>query len=105
MMQVKPIKVGEAWCVAIDVQLPKTRLLAISTENGYVMCGALDVHLLRTKLSDRGIIAARAIGVRTIEDLLQGTVESCTQRAEDLGIRPGMPIKEALERMHNASQD
>lgn len=103
MMQVRPIKVGDIWCVAVDVQLPKTRLLAISTEHGYVMCGALDVELLRTKLSDRGILAARAVGVRTIEDLLQGTVESCTQHAEELGIHKGMPIQEALRRMHEAS--
>lgn len=60
------------------------------------MCGALDIDLLRTQLANRGIIAARAVGVRTIDDLLGGTVESCTQPAELLGIRSGMPIRDAL---------
>jgi uncharacterized protein YunC (DUF1805 family) len=99
MMNVHPIKVGDAWCTAIDVQLPKTRLLAIRTERGYVMCGALDVNLLRTRLADREILAARAVGVRTIDDLLNGQVESCTQTAEKVGIHPGMPIREALALM------
>lgn len=99
MMNVRPIQVDQEWCTAVDVQLPKTRLLAITTETGYVMCGALDVELLKTKLSDRKIIAARAVGVRTIEDLLNGQVESCTQEAEALGIYPGTSIRTALLKM------
>lgn len=99
VMNVNPIQVGNDWCTAIDVQLPKTRLLAISTRTGYVMCGALDVHLLRTQLADREIIAARAIGVRTIEQLLDGQVDSCTQQAEAIGIHAGMCIRDALCRM------
>lgn len=63
------------------------------------MCGALDVELLRTKLASRGILAARAVGVKTMEELLAGTVESCTQEAEARGIHEGMPIQEALIRM------
>ncbi|MCL6548131.1 MAG: DUF1805 domain-containing protein [Alicyclobacillus sp.] len=102
MIEVKPIRVDNEAFVAITVRLPKTNLLAVCSESGYVMCGALDVGLLREKLADRGIIAARAVGVRTLDDLLTGTVESCTQAAEAIGIRPGMPIREALLRMKAA---
>jgi uncharacterized protein YunC (DUF1805 family) len=44
--------------------------MAVFNENGYIMCGALDVALLHEKLADRKIIADRAVGVRTIEQLL-----------------------------------
>lgn len=91
-------------CVGIEVALPNTTLLVISTDHGYVMCGALDIALLRDKLQHRGIIAARAVGVKTLEELLGGKVESCTQAAEGLGIQPGMSIRQALGCMHLASQ-
>jgi uncharacterized protein YunC (DUF1805 family) len=44
--------------------------MAVFNENGYIMCGALDVALLNEEFADRKIIAGRAIGVRTIEQLL-----------------------------------
>ena len=44
------------------MNLPKTTLLTISNEHGYIMCGALDVGLLNEKLADRKIIAGRAVG-------------------------------------------
>lgn len=95
-VEVHPVSVAGENFISVEVQLPKTTLLTIQCETGYVMCGALDVQLLRTKLADRGIVAARAVGVRTIEELLNGTVESCTQGAEEIGVHPGLPIKEAL---------
>ncbi len=96
MVKVEPLWLDEHVVVAIEVHLPKTNLLVIQTDNGYVMCGALDVQLLRTKLANRDILAARAVGVKTMDELLNGTVESCTQAAERIGIHPGMPIRQAL---------
>ena len=84
---------------AVTVQLPKTTLLTISNDRGYIMCGALDVQLLNEKLADRKIIAGRAIGVRTIEDLLNAPLESVTTEALTLGIKPGMTGKQALLKM------
>lgn len=63
------------------------------------MCGALDVALLNEKLSDRGILAGRAVGVRTIEQLLEAPLESVTIEAERLGITTGTIGKEALVKM------
>lgn len=101
-MHMRPIRVGEFDCVAVEVKLPKTNLIAVQTDTGYVMCGALDVQLLRDRLQHRGIMAARAVGVKTIEELLAGSVESCTQEAERIGIVPGMAVQEALIRMKQA---
>ncbi|MCL6515430.1 DUF1805 domain-containing protein [Alicyclobacillus sp.] len=103
MVNMHPVRIGDVTAVAIEVRLPKTNLLAVTTGRGYVMCGALDIQLLRDKLADRGIVAARAVGVRTIEELIDGTVESCTQAAEAMGIQPGMPVREAVRRMVEAS--
>lgn len=101
-VEVHPVSVDGEDFMSVEVRLPKTTLLTIQCETGYVMCGALDVQLLRTKLTDRGIIAARATGVRTIQELLAGTVESCTQEAESLGIHSGLPIRDALLLMKSA---
>jgi uncharacterized protein YunC (DUF1805 family) len=84
---------------AVTVQLPKTTLLTISNERGYIMCGALDVALLNEKLADRKIIAGRAVGVKTIEQLLNAPLESVTLEAEKNGIVKGMLGKEALLKM------
>lgn len=84
---------------AVTVRLPKTTLLTISNELGYIMCGALDIGLLNEKLVDRKIIAGRAIGVRTIDDLLNAPLESVTYEAEEFGIVKGMTGQDALLKM------
>lgn len=96
----KPVFVDEDTLVTgIEVKLPKTTLLVLSTDVGYIMCGALDIELLNERLSDRRIIAARAVGVRTLEDLLHAPLESVTHTAKRLGIVPGMTGREALRQM------
>lgn len=83
----------------VTVQLPKTTLLTISNEHGYIMCGALDVGLLNSKLNDRKIIAGRAVGVKSIDQLLNAPLESITNEAKAIGIRPGMIGRDALLKM------
>lgn len=104
MIRVEPVRLGADTVISIECQLPKTTLLVIQTNTGYIMCGALDIGLLRNKLQDRGILAARAVGVRTMEQLWDGTVESCTQAAENIGIDAGMPVREAVMRMLDAER-
>lgn len=84
---------------AITVFLPKTTLLTISNDRGYIMCGALDVGLLNSKLADRKIIAGRAVGVKTIDQLLKAPLESVTYEAEAHGIVKGMIGEDALLKM------
>ncbi|WP_068773418.1 YunC family protein [Paenibacillus sp. FJAT-26967] len=99
MMRVEPIELDGRTVVAIEVKLPKTTLLVVTTDKGYIMCGALDVGLLNERLSDRNIIAARATGVRTIGELLDAPLESVTHTAEALGVLPGMTGREAIRKM------
>jgi len=95
----RPVAVGEGTAIGIEVELPRTRLVVVATDKGYIMCGALDVGLLSTQLRERGIVAARAVGVRSIDELLAAPVESLTPAAEALGVRVGMAGSEAIRHM------
>lgn len=99
MVKVTPVEISGRTVIGIEVELPKTYLTMLATRTGYIMCGALDVKLLNERLAHRGIIAGRAVGVRTLEELLAAPLESVTTRAEELGIVPGMTGAEALAKM------
>ncbi|MGE7666228.1 YunC family protein [Ureibacillus composti] len=99
MVSIEPMELNGHSFTAVTVRLPKTTLLTISNENGYIMCGALDVELLNTRLANRKIIAGRAVGVKTIDELLNAPLESVTLEAEKIGITKGMIGEEALLKM------
>jgi uncharacterized protein YunC (DUF1805 family) len=99
MISVEPMFIGGKPFTAVTVELPKTKLMAVYNDVGYIMCGALDVALLNEKLRDRKIIAGRAVGVRTIEQLLDAPLESVTIEAENIGIEKGMTGRCALLKM------
>lgn|SRR5690554_2054242 len=99
MMNLSPIQINGHTFLAVSVALPKTNLLVVTTDKGYIMCGALDVALLNDRLKDRKIIAGRAVGVKTIDELLEAPLESVTYEAEALGIHKGMNGKDALMKM------
>ena len=99
MVQMFPVHLDGFSATAIQVALPKTNLVMVTTEIGYIMCGALDVQLLNEKLADREIIAGRAVGVKTIEQLLYAPLESVTHKAKEFGIVKGMLGREAVKRM------
>lgn len=96
MMQMEPIFIDGHPFTAISVQIPKTNLLVVMNEIGYIMCGALDVDLLNEKLADRDIIAGRAVGVRSIQDLLHAPLEKVTIGSKKWGWQEGMVGKDAL---------
>ncbi|SEM62288.1 Uncharacterized protein YunC, DUF1805 family [Mesobacillus persicus] len=99
MIEMTPIELNGHTFLGISVRLPKTNLLVVTSDKGYIMCGALDVALLNEKLKDRKVLAGRAVGVKTIEQLIEAPLESVTIEAENLGITAGMSGKEALKRM------
>ncbi|TQR20289.1 YunC family protein [Psychrobacillus vulpis] len=99
MINLQPINIDGHTFLSISVELPKTNLLVVTNDKGYIMCGALDVALLNEKLKDRKVIAGRAVGVKTIDQLLNAPLESITYEAEELGITNGMIGKEALLKM------
>lgn len=99
MIELSPIEIDGHTFLSVSVALPKTNLLVVTSEKGYIMCGALDVALLNEKLKDRKIIAGRAVGVKTIGQLIEAPLESVTLEAEELGIHKGMTGKDALLKM------
>ena len=99
MVEIQPIPFSEGTAIAVTVRLPKTTLLAVTTDRGYIMCGALDVGLLNERLASREIIAGRAVGVKTIQELLDAPLESVTKTAEQLGIHAGMTGRDAVAKM------
>ena len=100
MVRIVPLTLTDGQTViGVEVLLPRTTLLSISTDRGYIMCGALDVALLNEKLREREIVAGRAVGVRTLEQLLNAPLESVTYAAEQLGIVTGMKGYDALKLM------
>lgn len=99
MVDLSPITIQDHTFLSVSVALPKTNLLVVTSDKGYIMCGALDVALLNEKLKSRKVIAGRAVGVKTIEQLLEAPLESVTHEAERLGIHKGMIGKDALLKM------
>lgn len=99
MINLEPINIEGYTFLTISVELPKTNLLVVTNDKGYIMCGALDVALLNEKLKDRKVVAGRAVGVKTISQLLNAPLESITYEAEELGITEGMIGREALLKM------
>lgn len=99
MINLFPVEINGHIFLGISVMLPKTSLVMVTSEKGYIMCGALDVSLLNERLSDRKIIAGRAVGVKTVEQLLEAPLESVTLEAEAIGIHKGMLGKDAMLKM------
>ncbi|WP_396334457.1 YunC family protein [Alkalihalobacillus sp. MEB130] len=99
-----PIQIEGETFIAVTLKLPKTNFMAVTNDTGYIMCGALDINLFNTnqKLIDRKIVAGRAVGVRTIDQLLEAPLESVTLEAEQLGITAGMKGKDALLKMKDS---
>jgi len=99
LIDLSPIELNGHTFISISVKLPKTNLLVVTSDKGYIMCGALDIGLLNDKLSDRKILAGRAVGVKSIDELLNAPLESVTVEAEARGIHRGMTGKEAILKM------
>ncbi len=96
LVRVIPLQIDDWTAIGVEVLLPKTTLLAITAGKGYIMCGALDVQLLNDRLKDREIIAGRAVGVKTMQQLLDAPLESVTDAAHAIGIVVGMSGQEAI---------
>lgn len=99
MVTVVPVKLDGGIAIGIMIKLPKTRVLSISTQKGYIMCGVLNVSGLDRFHPERKIIAARVIGVREIKELLRAKILEVSKEAKKLGVRKGMTGKEGLEKM------
>ncbi|HLR09477.1 MAG TPA: DUF1805 domain-containing protein [Bacillota bacterium] len=99
MITVNPLEIEGMTFTSICVELPKTNLLVITNDIGYIMCGALDVEVLNNVLAERQVIAGRALGVKTIEALLDAPLEKVTESSRDFGWMEGMTVRDALLRI------
>ncbi|TMN21270.1 DUF1805 domain-containing protein [Lentibacillus cibarius] len=99
MVTVTPIEMDGMNFTAVTVKLPKTNLLVVSNDIGYIMCGALDVDLFNEALADRKTVAGRARGVKTIDQLLDAPLEKVTNASSAYGWEPGITGKEALMKL------
>ena len=82
----------------VDIDMDNTSLLIIEGYNAFAMCGALNVDVYNSeKMIDRKVICMRAVGVRTIEALLDAKIESCSNYAEQKGIKKDMLVRDAFE--------
>src|SRR5699024_11421555 len=96
MITVNPLEIEGVIFTAVRVELPKTNLLMISNEVGYIMCAALDVDVLNEKLHARQVIAGRAMAVRTIDELLDAPLEKITDASKIHAWKKGLTGREAL---------
>ena len=99
MLHVNKINIEGYDFLTYEVELHKTTLFIVSYEKvGYIMCAALDIDFFNNseKLRARKIIAGRAEGVRSIEQLLEAPLAKVTVACDRLGIKPGMIGKDAL---------
>ena len=97
MISVYPVHIENGVFTATQVRLPDTNLLIVSNEKAYIMCAALDDSILNTALKERNVIAGRARGVKTIEELLNAPLEQVTDAShKQFGWQTGLTGKEAL---------
>jgi len=88
------VKTLENGLVGIEIILPNSPpLVIIRGRKGFVMCGYLDINVAN-KL---GLIAARVVGVKNVEEILEKEIVNVTSKAKELGIKEGMKVKEILE--------
>ena len=104
MFQAKKITIEGYEFITYEVFLPKTTLLVVTNDIGYIMCAAVDIDFFNNtpKLVQRKIVAGRAEGVRTIEELLNAPMAKITTAAKEIGIEEGTIGRDALVLMAKA---
>ncbi len=70
-------------------------LLLIKGEKGFVMCGYLSAEVAERV----GLAAAIVSGVKSFEDVLNAEVKVATSKAKELGVEPGMVVKEVIGKL------
>lgn len=101
MFRVDQIYVGNKQFFAYQIKLPKTTLLIIANDVGYFACRAIDVDVFDQlpHLKARKVICGHAEGVTTIEELLNAPLVRVTEAAQELGIKQGMLVVDALKKL------
>ncbi|MBE0634302.1 DUF1805 domain-containing protein [Candidatus Bathyarchaeota archaeon] len=70
-------------------------LILIKGEKGFVMCGYLSAEVAERV----GLAAAIVSGVKSFEDVLNAEIKVATSKAKELGVKPGMIVKEVIGKL------
>jgi uncharacterized protein YunC (DUF1805 family) len=92
MMRSQAISLPNGKATGYILDLGNAPLLIITTTNGYLMCGYLNIAAAN-KLGDA---AGRVTGVKTFDDMLHASVVEVSDRARERGLREGMSGQEFL---------
>ena len=70
-------------------------LILIKGEKGFVMCGYLNIE----SAQNLGAAAVIVKGVNNFEDVLNAEIKSATEKAKELGLKPGMIVKDVISKL------
>ena len=70
-------------------------VVVIKAPKGFIVCSNFNMKVLEEK----GIAAGGVAEINSIETALETDIKEATSKARELGIKEGIPVKEALERM------
>jgi uncharacterized protein YunC (DUF1805 family) len=94
MIEIDQLNIDGKTVVGVKVNLPDSApLVAIIGDQGFVMCGFLNVDTAETL----GVAAAMVSGVRTFDDVLRAEIRAATSKAKAKGVKLGMPAQDALK--------
>ena len=81
--------------IGYRIDLDNAPLILIKARKGYVMCGYLNMDVAN-KLGD---IVGKVTGVKTFDDILDGTIIEVSENARKKGLKIGMKGKEFLNKL------
>ena len=89
----KSFKVAGKPVVGLSFPLGAKSLVLVKARRGFIMCGYLNLKVAE-KFSDAACLVK---GVSDISGLLSAPVAGLTKTAKALGVRKGMPAREAIK--------
>lgn len=97
MIEIKPVNIDGKTVIGVKIGNPdspeRAAAFVFIAKKGLVVCKSFDIEVL----NKRDVAAARVGGgLREIDDVLEAMIESCTSKAQALGVQDGMTGKEAL---------
>lgn len=98
-METRDVMIENGKFTGFEVPLPKAPLVGVYNENGFVMCGFLNIEAA----DKMGIAAGMVRGVRTVDDLLKAPLQGVSEAGLAKGLKLGMTGREALLKLSQTS--
>ncbi len=94
--EVLRVKRLEGGILGFEVSLPNSPpLIVVLGRRAFVACGLLNIEVAERL----NVPCARVVGVRSVEDVLEKEIAEATTRARELGILPGLRVKDVLDKL------